>query len=189
MVLRFGERDQTFGAYLYFLFVEASVTHVYWMVALLFACQMVFCAEAPKVGDMAPDVGAPDETGKEIKLSSFKDKNAVVIFFYPKADTPGCTKESCGFRDDSKTYQEKGYVVLGASRDTPEAQKAFKEKYNLNYPLLSDPKGELATALGLTPGQRQTVVIGKDGKIEKIYKTVTAASHAQDVLKDLNANK
>ena len=74
-------------------------------------------------------------------------------------------------------------MVFGASRDTPEELKAFKEKYNLNYPLLSDPAGELAKALGVEPGKRETVVIGKDGKIERVEKSVSAATAAQDLLK------
>jgi len=76
-------------------------------------------------------------------------------------------------------------VVFGASRDTVAAQKAFKEKYNLSYSLLSDPAGEMAKAFGFKPGARETVIIGKDGKIEKIYASVAAATHSKDILKDL----
>ncbi|MGD0089698.1 MAG: peroxiredoxin [Planctomycetota bacterium] len=155
------------------------------LLVLAVACGLAMGADAPKVGDLAPDVGATDENGKEIRLSSFKGKSGVVVYFYPKADTPGCTKESCGFRDELKTFSDKGYAILGVSRDGPEAQKAFKEKYQLNFPLLSDPKGELAAALGVTPGKRQTVVLDKEGKVERLYGTVEAATHAKDLLKDL----
>ena len=160
------------------------------VILAIFACGSVLSAEGGlKIGDAVPDVGAPDETGTEVKLSSFKDKSAVIVFFYPQTDTPGCTKESCGFRDDSKDFEAKGYTLLGASRDTPADQAKFKEKFHLNYPLLSDPKGELATALGLTPGQRQSIVIGKDGKVAKVYLKVSAGTHAKDILKDLEAAK
>ena len=94
-------------------------------------------------------------------------------------------KEACGFRDELKTFSDKGYAVLGVSRDTAEAQKTFKKEQHLNFPLLSDPKGELAAALGVTPGKRQTVVIDKEGKIERFYGAVEAATHAKDLLKDL----
>ena len=97
--------------------------------------------------------------------------------------------ESCGFRDEAKNFEARGYALLGASRDTPEVQKAFKEKHNLPYTMASDPKGELAAAFGFKPGERKTAVIGKDGKLEKLYAQVAAATHAKDVLKDLEAKK
>jgi peroxiredoxin Q/BCP len=155
------------------------------LILAFMASTTVLYAAAPKVGDAVPDVGAPDETGKEVKLSSFAGKSGVIVFFYPKAFTPGCTKEVCNFRDEGKTIETKGYAVLGVSRDTPEKQKEFKEKYELKYPLLSDPDGKLAQALGIEPGKRQTVVIGKDGKIERVYAEVAAATHAADLMKDL----
>lgn len=141
--------------------------------------------QAANVGDPAPDVTVSDDAGNKVNLASFKGKSGVVVFFYPKADTPGCTKESCNFRDEIKQFQDKGYAVFGASRDSVEDQAKFKQKYNLNYPLLADTKGELATALGLKPGARHTAIISKDGKIEKQITTVSAATHASDVLKDL----
>jgi len=140
---------------------------------------------AVKVGDAIADVSAPDENGKTIKLSDYKGKNGLVIFFYPKADTPGCTKEACNFRDELGALEKKGYVPLGVSRDTPEDQKKFKEKYKLTYSLLSDPDGKVAKAIGVESGKRQTVIIGKDGKIEKIDTHVSVATHATDLLKDL----
>lgn len=153
--------------------------------AAMLCCGMLIGAEVLKVGDAAPDVSAIDEAGNAVKLASFKGKNGVVVFFYPKADTPGCTKESCGFRDESAAYTAKGYVVFGASRDTPEAQKAFKEKFKLNYSLLSDPKGEMATAFGFKPGARSTIVIDKDGKVEKVIEKAGTETHAKELLGDL----
>jgi peroxiredoxin Q/BCP len=157
------------------------------LLALMFVSVAAMSAEGGtvKVGDAVADVSAPDENGKDIKLSDYKGKNGLVIFFYPKADTPGCTKEACNFRDQLPEISKKGYQPLGVSRDKPEAQKAFKEKYNLTYPLLSDPDGKVAAALGVEPGKRQTVIISKDGKIEKIDTQVQAATHATDVLKEL----
>lgn len=141
--------------------------------------------QAANVGDPAPDVTVSDEAGNKVNLASFKGKSGVVVFFYPKADTPGCTKESCNFRDEIKQFTDKGYAVFGASRDSVEDQLKFKQKYNLNYPLLADTKGELATALGLKPGARHTAIISKEGKIEKQITQVAAATHASDLLKDI----
>lgn len=141
--------------------------------------------EGAKVGDPLPEFTLKDENGTDVKLSEFKGKTGLILFFYPKADTPGCTKESCGFRDELAKYQAAGYQPLGVSRDTPAAQKAFKEKFKLTYPLLSDPDASLAAAFAFKPGQRATAVITKDGTIEKLIVEVNAASHAVDVLKDL----
>jgi thioredoxin-dependent peroxiredoxin len=151
-----------------------------------------YCADAPaaaKVGDPTPDITAMDDEGEEVKLSSYKDKNGLVLFFFPKANTPGCTKETCGFRDDAKAFSEKGYVVFGISRDTREVLAGFKKTYGVAYSFLSDPDGKLAAALGIPAGTRQTAIIGKDGKITKIYQKVDAATHSKDVLKDLAEEK
>jgi peroxiredoxin Q/BCP len=145
--------------------------------------------EALKMGEKLPEISAISETGELISLSSYKGKSGVVLFFFPKADTPGCTTESCGFRDQVAQYAEKGFVVLGASRDAPAGLKAFKEKYKLNFSLISDPEGKLASALGVTPGARQTVVIGKDGSLEMVIKTVEARTHPAKLIQELNAAK
>ena len=142
-----------------------------------------------KVGDPAPDVTTTDEAGKEVKLSSFKDKQGVVIFFFPKAFTGGCTAETCGFRDDAAEYTARGYALVGASRDPSDVLTKFKEENKAPYGFISDPKGDLAKSLGLTPGARQTIVIGKDGKVEHIYKSVQPLTHPKDVLKDLPEKK
>ena len=138
-----------------------------------------------KVGDEVPDFTAPDESGKEVKLSSFKGKTGVVLYFYPKADTPGCTIESCGFSKENKAFLDKGYTVLGASCDAPDAQMKFKKKFDMPISLLSDPKAELAAMFGFKPHERKTVVIDKDGKIEHIYTKVVPGEHIAEVLKNL----
>ena len=140
--------------------------------------------EGPKVGQPIPDLAATNEAGETVRLASFKGRR-VGLFFFPKSFTPGCTAESCGFRDEHARYIEKGVVVLGASRDTPEELKKFKEQYNLPYSLLSDQRGELARALGVTPGARQTVIIGPAGVLERVITQVTAKTHPEDLLAEL----
>src|ERR1039457_6713388 len=101
-----------------------------------------------KVNDVVDDFGLQNQDGKTVHLSDYKD-SPVVLFFYPRADTPGCTLESCGFRDIFKKFQKAGIVVLGVSRDTVKAQKKFKDKYELPYDLLADPEMVLIKRYGL----------------------------------------
>jgi len=148
------------------------------------------CSEESKVakeGEMLPELTATDHTGKTVKFSDYKGKQGLVIFFIPKAFTPGCTTETCGFRDNFEKYKEKGYAIFGASRDDQKTLADFVAKYNVPYTYLSDPKGELATSLGITPGKRETIVVGKDGKVEKIVKNVKAQTTFDDLLKDLKS--
>lgn len=140
-------------------------------------------------GTELPKLTATDERGEAIDLNSFKDKSGLIIFFFPKAFTPGCTAESCGFSDGQAKFLHKGYQVFGASRDTPEQLKKFREEYKLSYPLLSDPEGALAKTLGVPPGARQTVIVGKDGRLERVIATVAARTHPQDLLKELEASE
>ena len=148
-----------------------------------------------KVGDPAPEIKLSTETGKEFHLSDLKGKR-VVLYFYPKADTPGCTVEACEFRDDAKAFAKKGAAVVGISPDKPAAQAKFKEKYDLPFTLLADEDKAAAEAFGVwkeknmygrkTMGiERTTFVIDADGKIEKIYGKVKAKGHAAAVLADL----
>ena len=119
-----------------------------------------------------------------------------MLYFYPKADTPGCTTESCEFRDSAGALAKKGAAVIGISPDKPAAQAKFKEKYGLTFPLLADEDKTAAEAYGVWQEKnmygrktmgivRTTFVIGPDGKIEKIYNKVKAAGHAAQVLSDL----
>jgi peroxiredoxin Q/BCP len=148
-----------------------------------------------KVGDKAPDIRVQTDSGESFQLSSMKGKR-VVLYFYPKADTPGCTTESCEFRDSASALAKKGAAVIGISPDKPAAQAKFKEKYDLTFPLLADEDKKAAEAYGVWQEKimygrktmgivRTTFVIGPDGKIEKIYNKVKAAGHAAQVLADL----
>ena len=148
-----------------------------------------------KEGDKAPDIKVLTDSGEEFRLKDLKGKR-VVLYFYPKADTPGCTVEACEFRDEGKALAKKGTVVVGVSPDKPAAQAKFKEKYDLPFALLADEDKAAAEAYGVWREKnmygrkvmgivRTTFVIGPDGKIEKIYNNVKAKGHAAQVLADL----
>jgi peroxiredoxin Q/BCP len=145
-----------------------------------------------KVGDKAPDIRVHTDTGEDFRLSDMKGKR-VVLYFYPKADTPGCTVEACEFRDGIKAFARKGVAVVGVSPDKPTAQAKFKEKYDLPFTLLADEDKAAVEAYGVWKEknmygkkvmgvERTTFVIGADGKIEKIYAKVKAQGHAEAVL-------
>jgi peroxiredoxin Q/BCP len=144
------------------------------------------------VNDKAPEFTLQDENGKEISLKSLRGK-VVVLYFYPRADTPGCTVEACEFRDTYKQMQKTGAVLLGISPDTPQAQKKFQDKFKLPFSLLADADKKVADAFGVLQEknmygkkvmgiERSTFVIGPDGKIERIYGKVKAKGHAAEVL-------
>lgn len=148
------------------------------------------------IGDLAPDFSLLDATGKTVSLSDFRGQR-VVLYFYPRDNTPGCTKEACGFRDTYSDYQDQKVVVLGVSTDDAKSHTKFATKYELPFPLLSDPNGMVATAyksyglkkfmgkeyMGIS---RTTFIIGADGRIEKIYRKVKPDAHAAHVLADLD---
>ena len=148
-----------------------------------------------KVGDQAPDIQLHTDTGEDFRLSEMKGKR-VVLYFYPKADTPGCTVEACEFRDGIVGFEKKGTAVIGISPDKPGAQAKFKEKYDLPFTLLADQDKAAAEAYGVYREKnmygkkvmgiaRTTFVIGPDGRIEQIYNNVKAAGHAAAVLEAL----
>ena len=125
-------------------------------------------AEAPKVGDTAPDFMASASDGSTVKLKDALGKGPVVIYFYPKDDTPGCTQEACSFRDDHEKFQKLGATIYGVSNDTIESHKAFIIKFKLPFLLLVDTKKKISAAYGAGRSgfpSRITFVIGKDGKI------------------------
>jgi peroxiredoxin Q/BCP len=148
-----------------------------------------------QVNDKAPTIRTTDENGKEVALSDYLGKT-VVLFFYPKANTPGCTIEACGFRDAYKLIQKTGAVVLGISADTAGAQKKFSDKFSFPFPLLADPDKKIAEKFGVMKEKnmygrkvmgiaRTTFVIGPDGKIQHIFNSVKPEGHAEEVLEYL----
>lgn len=150
---------------------------------------------ALKVGDPAPDFSLPDANGKIFKLADLKGQR-VVLYFYPRDNTPGCTKEACAFRDSYAEFQDREVVVLGISTDDAKSHEKFATKYNLPFPLLIDAGGTVAAAydsyglkkfmgkeyMGIT---RNTFVIDPDGRIEKIYKKVKPETHVEEILANL----
>jgi len=150
-----------------------------------------------KEGSKAPDFALETDTGDKLKLSSLKGKN-VVLYFYPKADTPGCTTEACEFRDRDADYTNANTVVLGISPDPVKAVAKFKEKFALPFTLLADAEHAVAEKYGVWVEksmygkkymgvERSTFLIDKEGKISRIFPKVKPAGHAAEVLAALEA--
>jgi len=148
-----------------------------------------------QVGDSMPSFELPDQQGKLVKSSDFAEK-PLVVYFYPKDDTPGCTKEACSFRDAFKEFQERGIIVIGISADTPQAHGKFASKYNLPFILLSDTEKSVIKAFGAWGEKkmygksyegiiRSTFVIDHQGKIVKVFPKVKPEDHAKEVLEAL----
>jgi len=145
-----------------------------------------------KEGDLAPGFTAKANGGGEVCLSDFKGSN-VILYFYPRDDTPGCTKEACAFRDDFALFKQRGAVVLGVSIDPARSHDRFVEKYKLPFTLVSDEDKKIVQAYGVWGEKRfmgrkyqgthrVTFLIGPDGRIKKIWPTVKPAEHAKEVL-------
>ena len=143
-------------------------------------------------GAAAPDFESVDEHGKPFRLASLRGKN-VVLYFYPKADTPGCTKEACAFRDDSKKFTKRDTVIVGVSPDTSASQLKFKQKFDLPFTLVADKDHKVAETYGVWKEksmygkkymgiERTTFIIGKDGHIKKVFPKVKVEGHAEEVL-------
>lgn len=146
-----------------------------------------------KEGDVAPDFETRDQHGNPVKLSDFRGQK-VVLYFYPKDDTPGCTKEACSFRDAFSEYTERGIKVLGVSLDDQASHQSFISKYNLPFTLLSDTDHSVSEAYGVYGEQsfagrkymglaRKTFLIDEDGRLRKIFDKVNAEQHAGEVLR------
>lgn len=149
-----------------------------------------------KTKDKSPDFTLLDQNGKEHKLSDYKGK-VVLIYFYPKDDTPGCTKEACGIRDIWKDFEKAGITVLGISTDSVKSHKKFEEKYKLPFTLLADENKEVVEKYGVWGEKtfmgrkymgtnRMSFLIDKEGNIAKIYEKVKPEEHAGEVLEDVN---
>jgi thioredoxin-dependent peroxiredoxin len=149
-----------------------------------------------EVGDKAPSFSLKNIEGRTIKLSDYKGKK-VVLYFYPKDMTPGCTKEACGFRDDFAQLKKRGVEVLGVSGDNQQSHQKFTEKYSLPFTLLSDPEHETMEKYGAWGEKnmygkkmmgvlRMTYIIDEEGKIAHIFKKVKTDTHSQDVLQAID---
>lgn len=142
-------------------------------------------AENLNVGSPAPDFTLQDSDGNNYSLSSYKEKNPVIIYFYPKAGTPGCTKQACGIRDSFSKFKENEIMVFGISVDSKESIKDFINDNNLNFPLLSDEDKEVSKAYGVLNNigldSRITFILDKQGNIAKILRDVDVETHADDV--------
>jgi peroxiredoxin Q/BCP len=147
---------------------------------------------AMDINDKAPEFTLPDQNGEDVSLKDFRGRY-VVLYFYPRADTPGCTVEACEFRDSYRKIQNTGAVILGISPDQPKAQKKFEEKYNLPFTLLGDSDKKASNAYGVIQEKnmygkkvmgvaRTTFIIGPDSKIKHIFRKVKPEGHAEEVL-------
>lgn len=147
-------------------------------------------SQAIQIGDLCPAFSLPDSQGKEIQVNAYLGKKILVLFFYPKDDTPGCTKEACAFRDAYADFVELGCEVFGISSDASNSHQVFQQKYQLPYPLLSDTQkkvrqlfGVPTSLFGLIPG-RVTYVIGLDAKVAGIFNSQTnPVGHINEALK------
>ncbi|WP_242093391.1 thioredoxin-dependent thiol peroxidase [Aestuariivivens sediminicola] len=148
-----------------------------------------------KVGDKAPDFEVNDDQGNSVKLSDYKGKK-LVLFFYPKANTPGCTLEACNLRDNYSKLKEQGYEILGVSADTEQKQSNFKKKFDFPYPLLADTDKVLINAFGVWGPKkfmgreydgihRVTFLIDEKGTIERVIDKVKTKHHADQILEGL----
>lgn len=150
-------------------------------------------AFALSVGALAPNFSTKNQDGKTVSLSDYAGK-PVLLYFYPKDETPGCTKEACQFRDQYAEFKKQGAVVLGLSRQDVKSHKEFSEKHHLPFDLLVDKEGTIAKAYGVGKFpvlgllKRQSVLISKDGHVIKFYEDVDPEKHAAEVLKDLAAS-
>lgn len=145
-----------------------------------------------KEGDLAPDFKGNNQKGEEVALSDFKGKK-VVLYFYPKDNTPGCTKEACNLRDNYQDLKNQGYEVIGISTDSVNSHEKFAEKYELPFHLIADPDKEIVTKYGVygeknkngkksMGTQRTTFLIDENGKIEKIFNKVKTEEHAAQIM-------
>lgn len=149
------------------------------------------------LGDKVPDLKLPSSSGKDVSLTDYKGKK-IVLYFYPKDDTPGCTTEACDFRDNLKTYAELNAVVIGISKDPLSSHEKFIKKYGLPFELISDTEGKLLEAFGVWKEksmygktflgvERSTFLIDENGKIAKEWRKVSVSNHVADVLEGIKS--
>ncbi len=143
----------------------------------------------PERGQRLPDVEFITEGGERLTSGDLLSGQKTVLYFYPKDDTPGCTKEACAFRDRMDDYRQAGIRVYGVSLDSPSSHRRFREKYNLNFPLLTDEGGRAAEALGVLgedgqKAKRVSFLLDSEGKIAKVYPEVSPETHAEEILEE-----
>ena len=154
---------------------------------------MVTASLLPVIGKPAPDFSLPSTSGEQLSLRSFKGKKTVVLYFYPKDETPGCTKEACTFRDLREDFDKVGAVILGVSTDSIESHNKFREKHKLPFDLLADEDAAVSKAFGVYKQknlygkkylgiERTTFIIDRTGRVAQIYPKVKVEGHVQDVL-------
>lgn len=172
----------------------------FWMLFIAAAAVLTFilvhashAGDAPQAGQAAPDFNLPDQSGKQHRLADYRGK-WLVLYFYPKDDTPGCTKQACAFRDDISKLRELGAEVVGVSVDDSASHAEFAKKYRLPFPLLADRQGVTAERYGsLTKllvmkfAKRNTFLIDPQGKIAKVYLSAEAGKNSEQVIADLTA--
>src|SRR5438045_2011095 len=165
-------------------------TALSWTVLLVSSLAITFsslASETPKVVDKAPLVEGQDQNGKAFKLADVVGKQVVLLYFYPKDDTPGCTKQACGLRDRMADLKKDNVQVVGVSFDNADSHKKFIAKHNLNFPLLADTDGKIADAYGVrrqegkNMARRASFLIGKDGRIVHVTDTPSADTHLAEM--------
>jgi thioredoxin-dependent peroxiredoxin len=143
--------------------------------------------DLPQQGEILPDLELTTERGERFGTRELTGQKTV-LYFYPKDDTPGCTKEACAFRDRMDDYAKAGIQVYGVSLDSPESHREFREKYDLNFPLLSDEGGRVSDILGVLSdrgtARRVTFLLDPEARISKVYPEVTPDTHAEEILED-----
>jgi len=156
--------------------------------AVLAIASLAYAADSamPKPGDKAPLVQGQDQNGKTWNLANEIGKKVVLLYFYPKDDTPGCTKEACGFRDRIEDLKKDNVEIIGVSFDSPESHQKFISKYNLNFRLVADTDGKIADAYGVRmPGRpmarRVSFLIDKNGKVAHVTDTMNAETHLSEM--------
>lgn len=161
------------------------------LLAIALSGLQALAADQPVVGQPAPEFELSDQNGQLHSLEDYRDR-WVVLYFYPKDETPGCTTEACEFRDNIFAYRELNAQILGVSLDDVESHRAFSENHGLPFPLLADADGSVADAygvktkmFGMTVAKRQTFLVGPDGTLAKHYGKVKPATHSAEVLADL----
>jgi peroxiredoxin Q/BCP len=163
------------------------------IVGLLIWRSIASAADVPKIGEPAPAFALPDQNGRTRSLAEFRDK-WLVLYFYPKDDTPGCTEQACAFRDDLHKLEAMGAQVVGVSVDDVTSHFAFASKYSLPFPLLADATGAVAARYGslrdlrlVKFARRNTFLIDPQGRIAKVYPSANTSKNSQQVIDDLQA--